>query len=413
MKKLLMVCIMSLSAAVALAQAPAKVAKQGAGALVKGVSPAGKIAIEIPLIEMRVQDAVESVLAQSALAGEKIVQASAAMKHLTADQQTVLNVRGLAASFDPVAFNYSVEGLSETQVQQLKDAMLAQENELIATRATILGRTIPQMVQYAPYIKEEIAKAFHPAVGEDTASWIAGQLPQDLEFLCIGEENAFMLEGLNTMDNLLTNIRAKFPEREIVLLTSFVPNRTVFFPGNTIPTNDYHHQVWESALNNNITVTGVDVSVTMPQTGYLHPQSQKPIEITESSTGQTAMGQELQRKQFMRAINEIKSVNHGKHFNTLYILYGRPVNMLYDGFASVAENLRKSLARVKVLHLAPTTGIDAAGKSTLFTTDFERILPPGVAFQLASPGNKNIAWGPRSSMPVVSGADIISKQARR
>ena len=244
MKKLLLVCVMSLSASVALAQVPAKVVKQGAEALVKGVSPAGKMAIEIPLIEARVQEAVEGVLAQSAYAGEKMVQASTTLKHLTADQQTALNVRGLAASFDPAAFNYATEGLSETQAQQLKEGMLAKENELIAIRATILERTIPQMVQYAPYIKGEIAKASHPAVGENTASWIAGQLPQDLEFLCIGEENAFMLEGLNTMDNLLTEIRAKFPEREIVLLTSFVPNQTVFFPGNTILTNDYHHQVF-------------------------------------------------------------------------------------------------------------------------------------------------------------------------
>ncbi|MBR4682409.1 MAG: hypothetical protein IKP06_03805 [Elusimicrobiaceae bacterium] len=412
MKKLLVSCMMCLCAGAAMAQVPVKAAETGVEALAAGASTAGKLGIQIPLVEMRIQQVTAAVLAKSAQAGKNMVQAAAVLKHLTPEQQMALNVRGLAASFDPLAFNYSLEGLSQEQIEKLKESLLAQENELIATRATILERQLPLLSQYAPYMKEEIAKAFHPAVGENTGSWIAGQLPQNLEFLCIAEENAFMLEGLTTMDNLLTAIRAKFPEREIVLLTSFVPNQTVFFPGNSVPRNDYHYQVWQSALNNNMTVAGVDISVKMPQTGYLHPQSETPIEITESSTGQTAMGQEEQRKQFVRAINDIKAVQKNG-IKPLFILYGRPVNMLYSGFASVADDLVHSFGKVKVLHLAPTTGVDAAGQSTLRTTDFERILPPGAAFQLTSPANKNIAWGPNSSMPVASGADIISKQDRR
>ena len=160
MKKLLVSCMVCLCAGVAMAQLPVKGAQTGMEAFAKGAGAMGKTSVQIPLIEMRVQQATEVLLAQSAQAGKQMVEASAALKHLTADQQIALNVHGLAASFDPTAFNYSLEGLSQAQIDQLKEAMLAKENELIATRATILERQIPLMSQYAPYMEEEIGKAF-------------------------------------------------------------------------------------------------------------------------------------------------------------------------------------------------------------------------------------------------------------
>lgn len=413
MKKLLAICMVYLCAGVAMGQVPEVI--DGAGKAMtgatKGVSQLGKL--NIPLVERALVQVVESA---APLAGEAMTETYVAMGKLTSDQQALLGVPGVAAQLDLAALGLPAERIAENP--QLLRAVLTEENQKIAVRASLLQVDMSWAYQHAPTIEQALARALKPAEGESLAHFAASQLPERIEYVCIAEEDAFMLEGLDTMDKLLTEIRAKFPEREIVVVTSFLPNQKILFPGNEefIP-RDYHMQVWNSALRNQMTVIGADISQPMEGAGFMKVTgADVKVEVADVSTAQTAMGQEAQRKHFMRLINDVNGANHFGLKSPLYILYGRPVNMLYGGFASVADDLAKSVPasaeKMEVIHLAPTTGVDAAGNPTGKTTKFEGILPPGLGMRVSKV--RAMAWGPQSRVPqLLSGTDVRLKVERR
>ena len=416
MKKLLVSCIVCLCAGVAMGQGSvSSVIKgtQGVAEITQGVGQLGKVTV--PLVERKM---AAVALGQSQVAGYAMTEAYAAMRKLTPTQHSLLGVHGVAAELDPAVLGVSTEQMAQNSEQMLR-AVLVEENSLIVTLAKLLEADMSLAYQYVPTIEEDLARALKPAEGESLAHFAASQLPEEIEYLCIGEENAFMLEGLDTMDKLLTEIRAKFPEREVVVVTSFLPNQKILFPGNEnfIPTNDYHTQVWNSALRNQMTVVGADISQRMEGAGFMKVVGDDiQMESVTISTAQTATGQEAQRKHFMRLLNDINRANHSRIENPLYVLYGRPVNMLYGGFASVADDLAKSFlaseSKMKVIHLAPTTGVDAAGHLTGRTTKFEEILPPGLGMRVSKV--RAMAWAPKSQFSqLLSGTDIFLNMERR
>ncbi|MCQ2411084.1 MAG: hypothetical protein MJ053_06450, partial [Elusimicrobiaceae bacterium] len=304
---------------------------------------ASKVTLNIPLV---VPSGVE-ITGTADKVTSTYLKARKAAERLTPTQRTLLGVRGFFSFVrpNPEAFGWSLGDASCGEVATVKCVWEQQEDAEIARRVDWLKKSIRNAQQYSSYVEAQMSNASKPMDGEPLAKWTVSQLPEskELDFLCIGEENAFMSEGLSVMDNLLTEMRAKYPERDIVMVTSFLPNQTVLFPGNEeLVPRDYHNQVWQSALRNNITVVGADVSTMMQNVGYTDLQTGE-AELGEVSTAQTAMGQQMQRGYFFNLINEINRANQDRMLATnqeiLFVLYGRPVNMLYNGFESVASRL--------------------------------------------------------------------------
>ena len=410
MRKIVMLCVMCLCGGIAMGQLP-EVIEKSAEALVEGAVK--DVVIQIPLI---VPSAVE-ITGVAVNAETSFAKASKAVASLTATQRTLLGVSGISVVSVPEAFGHPLEGVSAVDAARLTLALAEQENQDVVRRVDWLKEDILHAKQYADHVRAQISDAIKPMQGEPLAKWTADQLPasEDIDFLCIGEDNAWMLEGLDVMDNLLTEMRAKYPERDIVMLTSFLPNQTVLFPGNeALVPRDYHNQVWNSALRNNITVVGADVSATM-RTGYTNLQTGES-ESGEISSAQTATGQHMQRTQFFSLMNRIRMANT-THQEILFVLYGRPVNMLYNGFESVSARLEQQYQRVKVIHIAPNSGVDAVGMSTDLTTSMEKILPDNLAKPLSQ--QRAMAWQPlprgglRNLMQQLSGSDIRIKVYRQ
>ncbi|MCQ2411086.1 MAG: hypothetical protein MJ053_06460 [Elusimicrobiaceae bacterium] len=434
MKRVLVMCVMCLCSVFAMGQT-GEIEKAVKEAVTKALTKVvtqqattqsvmtgmGRVRLNIPLV---VPSGVQ-ITGTATEVTSTYLKARKAAERLTPTQRTLLGVRGFFSFVrpNPEAFGWSLGDASCGEVATVKCVWEQQEDAEIARRVDWLKKSIRNAQQYSSYVEAQMSNASKPMDGEPLAKWTVSQLPksEELDSLCIGEENAFMLKGPTFMDNLLTEIRAKYPEREIVLLTSFLPNQTVLFPGDeALISEDYRNQIWNSALRNNITVVGADVSTTMQtSTMNIEYDDLQTGEVVSGvvSTNETATGQQMQHEHFFRLMDEIKGQNLEMAANQeiLFVLYGRPVNMLYNGFASVPARLDQQHQRVKVIHIAPASGVDVAGMPTDITTSMEKILPDNLAKLLSQ--QRAMAWQPlpgrlRYLMHKFSGSDIRLKVNR-
>ncbi len=420
MKKLLVSCMVCLCAGAAMAQVPVKVAETGVEALAAGASTAGKLGVQIPLIS---RAAITSWVSQADTpqqVREAFLEATRAMSGLTEEQKALMGVNGAAVYFKPDNAFGKFNLRYSAEVSERMNYLLLKENQQIIERAAQLRQDVALAQENAQLVRQAMTSAIRPTEGESLAHWAVGELPENLWYLCIGEEMAFMSEGLNTMDNLLTEIRAKFPGKKIVLVTSFLPPQ-VLSPGQevSIP-RDYHRQVWESALRNNITVVGADISEPLPQVSYVNPRTGE-IETATIPSETTALGQDLQRNHL---VDQAQKIWEEYGHNVLVVFYGRPVHMLYHGFSSVSDKLLDNLGHsllsdpgsVRVIHLAPASSLGDKGTLTSLTTQFEKILPGALGMQLAE--EPVLAWPQNNGvqslmMQQLSGTDIRLKLGGR
>lgn len=109
-----------------------------------------------------------------------------------------------------------------TTNRQLANYFTAQNNREILKYSRAQNEHYQQLLAQVPLLKER-QQLINIPVNQDM-EWLAQQIPADTDYLLLGEHHGF--EIIQTqMGELLTQLRARFTNREIILFTEFLPRQ--------------------------------------------------------------------------------------------------------------------------------------------------------------------------------------------
>ena len=108
-----------------------------------------------------------------------------------------------------------------TTNRQLANYFTAQNNREILKYSRAQKEHYQQLLEQVPLLKERQQQIDIPT--DQDMKWLAQQIPADTDYLLLGEQHGF--EVIQTqMGELLTQLRARFTNREIILFTEFLPS---------------------------------------------------------------------------------------------------------------------------------------------------------------------------------------------
>lgn len=148
-----------------------------------------------------------------------------------------------------------------TTSPQTAKYMAAQSNRLFMQESLRIREWIEQLKQHIPQMEEAARNTPHP---EEPIVWLAQQLPTETTMLFVGEMHGFadIREGVET---LLTTLRQRDRNREIILFTEFLPKGSRWSGeviGHPLALPDYI-PVWEKAAHNHIEVIGLEPEIVL------------------------------------------------------------------------------------------------------------------------------------------------------
>ncbi len=143
--------------------------------------------------------------------------------------------------------------------KQAMNHLLASINRSTALGVTETEKVASKLQDSFPLLLDHLKTYTHPE--EEDISWLAQQIPQDTQYLLLGEMHVPVIN--DAVKDLIPYLRARFGERRIILLTEFLeegdtselddPEKYAYF-------NSRQH-IYDAAKENDISVLGLEPTV--------------------------------------------------------------------------------------------------------------------------------------------------------
>lgn len=127
----------------------------------------------------------------------------------------------------------------------------------MAVRRYVLRSAIKERqitARLGEFVSQKIPVTHAP---EQDVAWLAEKLPENTQTLLVGEQH-FYPEVQQQVMSLLTQLRARFAQRKIIVFTEFLPQGKVWGKSVTQMTDATYRHIWQHAQTLHIPVVGLE-----------------------------------------------------------------------------------------------------------------------------------------------------------
>ena len=224
---------------------------------------------------------------------------------------------------------------------------VAQENHLVAQEMKRLEEQVWKQI-WDNMDRLEQAAANTPQVA-DPLRFVVENLPSSVNTLFVGEVHRFP-EIQEAMHRLLTLLREQQPDRQIILLTEFLPKDFVWegnIPANFKGFSDYavagffnknKLELWKYARELNIPSVGLE-PIQSCLSAELHPLFLLDNRFTKRekiSLNESLSGMKYRNKNFVGVLQSVRE----KFPDALFVVYTGSAHVEYNAFDSVSSHFK-------------------------------------------------------------------------
>ncbi len=234
-----------------------------------------------------------------------------------------------------------------TRKKDISRYVSTQENQLYIQDIERLRQTVwPQLDEALPRLERLAATLKQP---KDPLQFIAQEIPSSINFLLVGDLHGFP-ETKQAVSSLLSHLRKRYPAKQIILLTEFLPKGFVW--KGQVPENyqelpmyvpgferEGYIPLWEEADKQDIPVAGLE-----PTTVCKIPNEKIYFDSADiNDIGMyrplfaSALGLKYRNEQFMQTIRFL----HEKRPHALFVIYAGDGHLSYNAPFSLARELKK------------------------------------------------------------------------
>lgn len=249
--------------------------------------------------------------------------------------------------------------------KQLSQYFLAQNNRAIIDMYPKFYEMQQQILLHEKDLQSHKIVPVHPK--EQDMAWLAEQIPNNTRYLFIGETHGYK-EIQESVSELLPKIRQRFPTRQIFLFSEFLLDGQVLPQENFVAPLSRYTQVWETALDKQITPIGLEPEALGP--------TQKTIKIVYP-TGERFFGMSSVRRKGIRGSLEgvrlrnrhWQKILHNyrqQYPDALFIIYAGAWHVEYNHPYSLSAGINPS--ETFEVSLYPVVNLDSRDCSKLTST---------------------------------------------
>lgn len=221
-----------------------------------------------------------------------------------------------------------------TTNKQAKKFFIINNNQAFLSEVQRMKKFWPALEQALPKMQQEAASLQQP---KDPLTWLAQAIPAATDYLFLGEYHTFS-EIQISISRLLSLIRERNPNREIFVFTEFLPDSTKymsseeFFPSlNPLSSFTSYHPIWQTALQNNMPVIGLEESYV--RNSYATVKEAANTESEDNTLWSTLEGMRLRNKHWAQIIEKYRK----KHPNALFVIYTGAGHCFYNYFFPLSK----------------------------------------------------------------------------
>ncbi len=245
-----------------------------------------------------------------------------------------------------------------TRKKDLSHYLSTQENKHYVEEVERLHKTLwPQLDDALPRMERLASSLKQP---KDPLRFVTHRITPSINYLLVGDIHGFP-ETKQALSSLLTRLRKKYPNKEIVMLTEFLPQGFVWqgqVPLNYDRNASYvpgfekngYISLWDEALKQNIPTVGME-SVTTCASSRENYFNLADI----NAIGQrlpifaSAIGVKYRNEQFMEIIRFLRDKNP----DALFVIYAGSGHLTYNAPFSLAEELKKEETFTLIISPSP------------------------------------------------------------
>ena len=213
---------------------------------------------------------------------------------------------------------------------------------------------------------DELQKGRKSILEGEEVNWIVSQIPQETTCLFLGEFHGF-LDVRFTVADLLKTLKAKNPNRPVVLLTEFLPEREVFGKTTMGLNSPEFLPVWAEADAANIPVIGLEPDFVLNNAESHLREKVSWLNFDKGNIWGTDEGVRIRNTRwasFITTLRQTMSQTHPELSNALFIVYAGAGHTEYNAPFSLANMLPEE--KIYSVTFFPTTV-----NSKLQTWDFD------------------------------------------
>lgn len=232
-----------------------------------------------------------------------------------------------------------------TTSQQTADYLLARNNRLFLQERKRMEQVWEQVNTALPTLTRESRQLEQP---EDPLQWLSDQIPTGLDQLFIGETHGHK-EIRETVRQLLGTIRQKYPQRQIILFTEFIPQEITWENAASTDRIPKYLQeyvpLWEQAVQNDIRVIGLEPQLVVQDKctcSYMNSSGKQG----NMSIWATLEGVRLRNERWMQMLTAYRT----QYPDALFVIYTGADHSLYNRPFALTANYPKETTFVTALY---------------------------------------------------------------
>ncbi len=216
-----------------------------------------------------------------------------------------------------------------TSDKQLSNYFVLRNNRETLKAGRQLQKQLQLLYEQIPVLKQHQTIIEHNPAYDLT--WLQEQIPTDISYLLIGEIHTYPVIQEN-IARFLPLIRQKFPDREIFLLTEFLPDGTAYGKGLQTPRDPdrAYNQIWLAAMESNIQTIGLEPK-------FLNAVEEDLVIdfFKRKDMWSTLEGRRHRNNYWKHIVEQARQ----QHPNALFIIYAGSGHVLYNEPFSLGTSL--------------------------------------------------------------------------
>ena len=216
-----------------------------------------------------------------------------------------------------------------TNQKQVKLYFIARNNRQVLREIRRMPTFRARLQKALPVLKKQASQLRQPT---EQVSWLLENIPVQTKQLFIGEKHEEPLI-LSTISKLIVQLKQKYPNREIILFTEFLPSSFKRIPTTPHPADPYfpmldpYDLVWETALRNNIPVIGLE----NPEIFLDFSKTKDILTDAEVDLWATLEGGRIRNEYWIQILKKYRE----QHPDALFIIYTGAWHCYYNQFFSL------------------------------------------------------------------------------
>ena len=253
-------------------------------------------------------------------------------------------------------------GVSFLSAQQIPAYFLIQHNLRLREWLPVLDERSHMLTVYKDELEKYRVAVTHPLHAD--MRWLADRVTEKTKYFLIGERHGFA-EITNAIATFMLSLRLKYPNREIILLTEFLPENKYYYPAVPKDLYDNKRPVWNAAEVTDIPVVGLEPEYVTDSREVTLECANGPGCREQRAAWASLEGIRLRNERWMRVIKKYRE----KYPHALFVVYSGGGHVNYTEPYSLGRQLVGENTLVAMVY--PRTYKRRSGELTTIVDDFD------------------------------------------